>query len=537
MKKRISQFLDEIKHTSTEQKRLVIDIALILTVCLLGFYFAKEHDVFELLVEVTRDYEAWELDELFTLLMFSGVALFSITIRNIKFLKKEITRRQDAEDEIKRLAFFDGLTGLPNRQLFTNRLEHFISYAKRTDAIAGVMFIDLDNFKEVNDTYGHAIGDELLVLFSKRLKGHLRNDDTLSRFAGDEFVILLGSIKNTQDLPLIASKIVNCVRQPFALAGNEVHVGMSIGIATFPNDGCVAEDLFKNADTAMYHAKSEGKNTYRFFSSELDAVAKYKLSIANQLRKALERKEFTLHYQPIIDKSTNLVKGAEALLRWHNETLGHVSPADFVPIAEEVGIIQAIGDWVVKEACQQAKQWHSFGHKEFVMSVNMSAKQLANDAFVAYVKKCLEKIQLPSHALTLELTESTVMYDVDGAASRLRQLKALGLSIAIDDFGTGYSSLAYLHALPIDRIKIDRSFVMKLTEDKDSVLMVETMIMLAENLQLAVTVEGVETQQQKEFFNDTSIDKLQGFYFSKPVSAEEFEQHFLSNQLVDSITA
>ena len=537
MKNRISQMLEKIHHMSSEKFRLAREITLILILALVGFYFAQENDAFEYLVDMTREHEDWELDELFTLLMFAGIALISITYRNIRYLKKEIIKRESAEKEIKRLAFFDGLTGLPNRQLFTNRLEHFISYARRTDAIAAVLFIDLDNFKEVNDTYGHAMGDELLTLFSQRLQSQLRNDDTLARFAGDEFVILLGSVKNTQHLPLIASKIVNCVRKPFLLAEQEVNVGMSVGVATFPNDGVSAEELFKNADTAMYYAKSEGKNTYRFFSNELDVIAKYKLSIANQLRKAIERQEFTLHYQPIIDKSTNSIKGAEALLRWKNEKLGQVSPADFVPIAEEIGVIQAIGDWVVKEACLQAKHWHNQGHNDFVMSVNMSAKQLASDAFVAYVNKCLEKSQLPANALTLELTESTVMHDVEGAASRLKNLKALGLSIAIDDFGTGYSSLAYLHALPIDRLKIDRSFVMKLTEDKDSVLMVETMIMLAENLKLSVTVEGVETEEQKNFFNDTSVDKLQGFYFSKPVDAVEFERLFLQNQLIAPITA
>jgi diguanylate cyclase (GGDEF)-like protein len=491
------------------------------------FWFAQRYDVFEYIVMQSRAHEEWELDELLTLLMISAFAMVFITLSNAKHLKKEIVKRIAAEKKIKKLAFFDGLTGLPNRELCTNRLAHILNHSARTNELAAVLFIDLDNFKEINDTYGHDAGDSVLKQVAERLSKKIRVSDTLARFAGDEFIIIIESVESVDKVVPLANKILSCTQQPFLVCNSEAQVGMSIGIALSPLDGNTVERLFNHADTAMYYAKKHGKNSFQLFSDDLELHVKNRLKIATQLRKAISNNEFTLFYQPIFDNSTFEVKGVEALLRWHNKLLGQVSPKEFIPIAEEIGIIKSIGEWVLRHACQQVKAWQQAGYQHFVVSVNMSAKELIANNYVDSVKLALEDNELAAKYLELELTETTVMKDVDTALKRLAQLKQLGVSIALDDFGTGYSSMSYLQKLKISRVKIDREFIRRIPKNSNDMVMVKAIISLAKNLNLNVTVEGIESAAQKEFLKMISVDALQGFYLAIPMSAEDFEQQYL----------
>jgi diguanylate cyclase (GGDEF)-like protein len=510
--------------------QFTIDVAFITLVAVITFWFAQKHDVFEYLVEVSRAHEEYEIDEILTLLMISAFSLAAITFRNSKRLKQEILRRRKAEQSIKKMAFYDSLTGLPNRELCINRFEHILNQSARTSDLAAVLFIDLDNFKEVNDNYGHDAGDILLKQFTARLLGELRKGDTLSRFAGDEFIILLESVGSINNVTILAKKILDCIQLPFQIDVNETTVGMSVDIAMYPNDGQEASILLKHADTAMYHAKNEGKNTFRFYSNELNKQARNKLIIANQLRQAISNDELTLHFQPIINVITKNVTGAEALLRWESKVLGSVPPDVFIPIAEEVGLINTIGEWVLLRACQQNKYWHNLGHNDFMISVNMSAKQLGRKGFMNVVESCLKAAELPAQFLELELTETAIMKDIGSAINRLDQLRKLGVSIALDDFGTGYSSISYLRKLQIGRIKIDRSFIQHIPENQEDIAITKAIISLARNLGLRVTAEGIETAAQQTFIDNTIVDSAQGYYIGKPMLAMDFELLFLKNK-------
>lgn len=515
--------INSLPASNILRSRFMFEVVLITVIALFIFWFAQEHDAFEYLVEESRKHEDWELDELFTLLMISSIALIFITVRNAKYLKLEIKQRFDIENKIRKLAFFDSLTGLPNRDLCNNRLDHILVHAKRSQTKIAILFIDLDNFKAVNDTYGHDAGDYVLKESARRMSSRIRVDDTLARIAGDEFIIILETLSNPNSISALAEDLLATIEQPFSVDDNEAHIGLSIGIAIYPSDGETAEELIKNADTAMYHAKNEGKNTFRFFSSELDQQAKTKVKISNQLRQAMKNNEFTLNFQAIIDVGTGEIKGAEALLRWNNALLGSIPPDIFIPIAEEIGLISTIGDWVLLQACRQTKAWHIAGHSKLVISVNMSARQLEFENYVSTVQACLLESNLDAKYLELELTETAIMKDVDIAMHQLAQLKKLGLCISLDDFGTGYSSMSYLCKLNIDRIKIDRSFIQHIPENNDDIITTKAIISLANNLNLKITAEGIETREQKEFIESTIVDSVQGFYFSKPVSAAEFE--------------
>jgi diguanylate cyclase (GGDEF)-like protein len=514
---------------------LIVDVFAITLLAVLVFWIAQAFDTFEYLVEISRAHEEYEIDEILTLLMISAFALAGIAYRNSKYLKKEIHKRIEVEKIIKKMAFYDNLTGLPNRELCTNRFEHILAHSARTADTAAVLFIDLDNFKDINDTYGHDAGDALLKQVTTRLLNQLRKGDTLSRFAGDEFIILLESVKSINNVTILAKKILDCVQSPFQIGPNEAFVGMSIGIAMYPNDGQEARVLFKHADSAMYHAKHEGKNTFRFYSNELNTQARNKLIITNQLRQALERNEFVLHYQPIIDVASKKVKAAEALLRWNNQTLGNVPPDVFIPIAEEIGLINVIGEWVLMQACKQNKIWHNMGHNGLTVSVNMSARQLGQKDFFNVVKSCLKTAELPPESLELELTETAIMKDVDVALYQLEKFKNLGVSIALDDFGTGYSSISYLRKLSINRIKIDPSFIQHIPENQDDIAITNAIISLAKNLGIAITAEGIEIIEQQKFIEKTSVDSAQGYYIGKPMPASDFELLFLkSNKVISS---
>jgi len=512
------------------------EICVVLVISIIAFWFAQRYDFFEELVELSRAYEQYELDELFILLKIAGVGLIVIIYRHSLYLKQEIKRREEAETKIVKMAFYDSLTGLANRNLCHDRLEHILAHSERQKTQSAVLFIDLDNFKEVNDNQGHTYGDELLKQVSVRMNDILRSEDTLARFAGDEFVILLDSVKSITNVSILAKRLLAQTAHPYSLNGKDMTISLSIGIALFPTDSTDPHELIKQADTAMYHAKSEGKNTYRFFSKTLDEQAKRAILIRTHLRKALEKKEFSLVYQPIIHCKNKGLKGAEALIRWHNSVLGEVSPVVFIPIAEETGLIADIGRWALDKACQQNKQWQLAGYQPIVMSVNMSARQLQNDTVIQDVENCLQAYQLEPKYLELELTETTVMQDVDSAITRLKQLKQLGISLALDDFGTGYSSMSYLRKLKPNRLKIDRSFIKNTPDNVEDTITTEAIIALANNLKLNITAEGVETAEQLKFIEATLCDCVQGFYFSKPLTSHDFLEYLASTQsaLVDS---
>ena len=509
------------RYGSAFTKEIIIIVALALSFYIFSIY--TQLDAFEALVEFIEQYEEYELDELVFFILIASFVFMIITIRNVKYLRIEVKLRVESEEELNKVAFFDTLTGLPNRALCQNRLEQFVAYAKRNEKLGAIFFINLDNFKDINDSMGHVWGDELLKQFAERLKWQLSVDDTIARISGDEFTIIIDTPINTYCISFLAEKLMAGLKTPFVLDNEEVYTSMSMGIAVFPTDAQTADDLLICADTAMYSAKHAGKGQYCFYSLELEQQAKFKLKISNKLRRAIELDEFSLHYQPIIDINTQQIKGAEALLRWHNKDLGNVEPDIFIPIAEEIGLINEIGKWVLKQACWQNKQWHLAGYSNLVMSVNMSSKQLVSDDFVAQVKNALSKSQLEAHYLELELTETAILSCVEIAIKQLYQLKKMGVFIALDDFGTGYSSMSYLVKLKIDRLKIDKSFIDNIPHSHDDVITTNAILSLAKDLNLQVTAEGIETQEQYDFLKSTSCNAAQGFYFSRPLTAENFQ--------------
>ena len=528
--RKIAEYLQLKPLFITLRSPFSLEVIFVFILAIVVFGFSQEHDVFEYLVEVSRKHEDLELDELFIVLMIASIALLVIIFRRTHYLKNEIIRRQEVELEIHKLAFYDSLTGLANRDLCNDRLEHALAHAARLDSSVAVIFLDLDNFKEINDTFGHDYGDEMLRQVAYRLRVELRKEDTLARISGDEFFIILDSIHTPSSISVLADRLLQQLAQPFSLKGQDAYIGLSIGIAMYPDDASSAKELVKVADIAMYNAKSEGKNTYRFFSSKLDQQAKNKLDIRTQLRRALENNEFSLVYQPVIDVASNSLKGAEALLRWNNPKLGTIPPDIFIPIAEETGLISDIGDWVLLQACKQNKAWQEAGFASIVMSVNMSARQLSYDKYIDSVVECLRKSGLDAQCLELELTETTIMRDVETAIRRLDQLKSLGIKLAMDDFGTGYSSMSYLRKLKLNRLKIDRSFICNIPYSNEDAITTKAIITLANNFNLKTTAEGVETLEQLEFFQQTDCDSVQGYYFSRPVAPQQFMKFLLTPQ-------
>lgn len=483
--------------------------------------------------EFSREHEDWELDELFTLMIVSSFALILIVSRNAIHLKRENTKRLEAESAIKRMAFYDSLTGLPNRYLGYDRLEQAIEHAHRHKKMAAVLFIDLDNFKEVNDTYGHSCGDELLKQVSKRINFCLSSDDTLVRISGDEFIVIVEPLQTEDSIWTLAEGIIESMQSSYNLQGHEMFVSVSIGVAIYPTDGVTREDLLRNADAAMYHAKHQGKNTFKFFSPALDQLVRNKLLISNLLRQALNNDEFVLHYQPVFNINSKEIIGVEALLRWNNPVLGCVSPTDFIPVAEETGIIAQIGDWVLRQACKQSVAWSQAGLPSLNMSVNISALQLDTDDYASKVKEILDETGMNPCQLELELTETAVMKDVNKSIKTINALVDLGTSIAIDDFGTGYSSISYLRKLNIHRIKIDRSFIKNIPENAEDIAIIDTIILLAGTLNLKITAEGVETEKQMSYIKSTTCECAQGFYFSPAVSAQRLVELIANSQKED----
>ncbi|MBU1689980.1 MAG: EAL domain-containing protein [Gammaproteobacteria bacterium] len=435
----------------------------------------------------------------------------------------DLSEQKAVEEKIRHIAHHDALTGLPNRLHLQISLEQVIATAKRENQEVALMFIDLDRFKIINDTLGHNIGDCLLVEVAQRLRECVRESDLLARLGGDEFVLALAGDEVVNAAAQVAEKILGSLSQTYQVGGQVLHSSTSIGISLYPHDGDNIETLMKNADTSMYHAKAMGRNNFQFFSPEMNWFSNERLLLENSLHRALEQGEFTVHYQPQADIVSGRLVGAEALIRWHHPERGMVSPLQFIPLAEENGMILPIGTWVLREVCRQIKVWRELGLTDLRFAVNLSPRQFHQENLVGKIIDILREFDVPASALELEITEGSVMENPDAAVSLLNQLNQHGLSIAIDDFGTGYSSLSYLKRFPVSKLKIDRSFVMDIPGDPDDSAIAIAVIQLARSLGLKTVAEGVETAEQRQFLCGQGCDMLQGYWYSKPLDAASFE--------------
>ena len=433
----------------------------------------------------------------------------------------DITERKQYEEQLERQNNQDALTGLASRNRLRERAELAIAFATRQHRSVALLFLDLDHFKRINDSLGHTFGDDILIAVARRLSANMRERDTLARIGGDDFVVVLSDLGSPQDVPLLADRILHHVAAPIPLHDREISLSASIGVSLYPQDGDDYDTLLRNADAAMYRAKEAGGATFRFYTADMNAQALKKLELEARLRYAVERGELLLHYQPLLSLNSNDVTDVEALLRWRASDGTLISPLDFIPLAEETGLIVPIGQWVLRTACSQAQQWRAEG-LELRVAVNLSARQFGDDRLVQTVRDALAQSALPARLLKLEITESAVMENAEQAARILSELKALGLGISVDDFGTGYSSLAYLQRFPIDQLKIDRSFVQDIMLHPDSAAIVHSIIGLARSLRLQTVGEGVETTQQRDFLRNAGCDLMQGFLFSAPLPPSEF---------------
>jgi diguanylate cyclase (GGDEF)-like protein len=443
-------------------------------------------------------------------------------VSGFQAVARDITERRRMEAEIQFLATHDPLTGLPNRLMFSQILNHAIQTAKRHQRQFAVLFIDLDRFKIINDTMGHDAGDLLLQEIAARLKKILRAVDIVGRLGGDEFIILIEEVTELSQVVILADKILAGVLKPITLMGQECRITASIGICMYPKDAEDEQSLMKNADIAMYLGKEEGKNNYQFYSKDIQSKSLERLSIETNLRFALERNELSLHYQAQVDFKTNVIKGVEALLRWQNPYLGSVTPTQFIPVAEESGLIIPIGRWVLKTACAQNVVWQKQGLPAVCVSVNLTRRQLMDENLIDDIRTALNDSGMAPNLLELEITESMVMHNPARMISILAKIKSLGVRLAIDDFGTGYSSLAQIKHFPIDTLKVDRSFIRNIPQDIEDKAITEAIIAMGKTLSLTVVAEGVETQEQLDFLREHSCDEMQGYHFSKPIAPELF---------------
>lgn len=444
-------------------------------------------------------------------------------------LESEIAERLRVEKKLDRLAHFDNVTELNNRHFFNERLQAVIARSEQFKERTALMFLDLDNFKTVNDTLGHDTGDELLRLVSKRLSDTLRFGDIICRIGGDEFAIILENVAQTSVASMIAEKCLASLAVPISINGNEIYVSASIGISVYPDDASSMHELLKYADTAMYYAKNSGKNAFRLFLPTMQGEAQKRFSMDTNLRRAIERNEFRLHYQPQIDLKTDRIIGVEALVRWVHPDLGMISPAEFIPVAEDTGLIVPIGEWVLREACRQIKLWHDDGMVHLRVAVNLSGRQLKEDSFVDTVLKIVEETGIIPGMLELELTESMLMDAGPMVLDKLHALRTSGIELAIDDFGTGYSSMSYLKTFPINSIKIDKSFVSDLPHNQEDAAITKAIIAMAKALKMQVVAEGIETFEQGEFLRDNGCQMSQGYYYSKPLPADQI-MHLLCDR-------
>lgn len=435
----------------------------------------------------------------------------------------DITDQKLSDEKIHQLAYYDSMTGLPNRTLLLDRFIIAAANARRKDSMVAIYFLDLDNFKTINDTIGHSFGDQLLLRVVEKLKLKMRKSDTIARLGGDEFIMLQTNVRDRDEIYHLAARMLEIFRQPWVLDEREFYVTASIGISVYPNDGSDLQALMKNADAAMYRAKETGKNNFQVYTQELNLRILERLEIENQLRKADVTDEFNLYYQPQIELATGRVKSVEALIRWSNPTIGCILPDAFFRIAEEIGLISTIGEWVLRSACTQLARWHAEGSGELKISVNLFARQIQERNLVELVTGIIEETGIKAEWLELEITESIAMQDLEHTISVLQRLKEMGISISLDDFGTGYSSLNYLKLLPINNLKIDKTFVHDIADNTNQAKIAKALIILAHDMNLTVTAEGVENVSQLEFLKKENCDTAQGYLFSMPKLAEELE--------------
>ncbi|HEY8100717.1 MAG TPA: EAL domain-containing protein [Burkholderiaceae bacterium] len=446
-----------------------------------------------------------------------------LALRSYERLYMEYQQRQEGERRIEYLAYYNVLTGLPNRTLLLDRITQAVQTAARNSWYVAVLYLDLDQFKTVNDSLGHNFGDMLLKAVAQRLRALVRSEDTVAHIGGDEFVVVLPNLKDNLNSSLVAQKILSEIMLPYLIEQQDLHITASIGVSICPNDGADGLTLLRTADTAMYQAKASGRNAYAFFTPEMTARAQETLRVSNDLRRAIERKEFVLHYQPQIDLLSGRIVGAEALIRWQHPEWGLVYPGKFIGVAEDTGLIQPMGEWVLREACRQNKAWQSAGLPPIDIAVNLSAKQFDHSHIANLTTEVLNESGLEAKYLELEVTESIIMQNVEQAIAVMNTLKTIGVKLSIDDFGTGYSSLSYLKRFPLDKLKIDQSFVRDIEVDADDASIVTAIIGLAKSLNLRVIAEGVEKKLQLDFLRKGDCDEMQGYFFSKPIPATDFE--------------
>lgn len=460
----------------------------------------------------------------------NGVAEYFVTV------VQDITERKQAEERIQQLAQYDPLTELPNRTLLADRLQQAVLRAGRDHTLVGVMLVDLDHFKRINDTLGHSTGDRLLREVAARLQECARPGDTVSRQGGDEFAVLLPELDVNDEAARIAQRILDIVAEPIRLDSQELHISCSIGVSLFPRDGRTAEMLLKNADTALYRAKDMGRNSYQYYLSGATMVARERLTLETTLRHAVDRQQLELYYQPKWDFHADAITGAEALIRWNHPQLGLLPPARFISIAEESGLILQMGEWVLRTAAREVNELHNGGFPNLRVAVNLSTRQFRQTELAERIREVLTDIGFDASCMELELTESILMHHTEENLATLKAFKAMGLQIAIDDFGTGYSSLGYLHRFPVDVLKIDRTFVMDLPANENSIAIVNAILTLAHGLGLEVVAEGVETVEQLAFLRAHGCDQGQGYYFGKPMPLVEFRKLLVQDRLRKAVT-
>ena len=450
-------------------------------------------------------------------------------------LVRDITERKQADEQIAFLAYHDNLTGLPNNRLFKDRLQQSIAHAQRNDSMLAVLFLDLDRFKLINDSMGHDVGDKLLQVIADRLIEGTRRQDSIginitfdtnsvARLGGDEFTILLEKVSGQASITTVAKRLIDLSALPIHIDNHEIFTSASIGIALYPNDGKEADTLLKNADTAMYHAKKQGRNNFQFFDPSMNEASVEQLAIETSLRKAIDNNELVLYYQPQVSIISGQIVGMEALLRWKHPLKGFISPTAFIPVAEETGMIIKIGEWVIHEACKQGADWAKRGFKPILISVNLSAKQLREDRLSEIIAQILVETGMNPKYLGLELTESAIILDPERALERLKNIKSMGIKMSMDDFGTGYSSLSYLKKFPLDTLKIDQSFIHDIMLNHEDASLVKAIISMAHSLGMDVVAEGVEQQEQLEFLGLHGCDTIQGYLFSRALPAEKVEE-------------
>jgi len=445
------------------------------------------------------------------------------SINGIQGIFWDITARKSAEEQIEYLAHHDPLTDLPNRVLLRDRFLQAQGQAARSDARVAILFLDLDHFKLVNDTLGHPIGDRLLQAVAERLRRGVRETDTISRQGGDEFVIVLPELADPESAGSIAGKLMEQMHEPVRVNGHRLNVTFSLGIALYPDDGEDFDTLMKKADTAMYSAKEAGRNTLRFFTAAMNVEAAARLKLQNRLQRALEKEELVLYYQPQFDLASGRILGAEALLRWRDPERGLVPPGEFIPVAEDTGLIGPIGEWVIGEACRELRRWHEAGATDLTMAVNLSPVQFRRSRLVEIAARALQENRLPAECLEFELTESLLIREDAAILETLTALKGLGVKLSIDDFGTGYSSLAYLKRFNVDKLKIDQSFIRELCSNPDDEAIVSAVITMARQLRLRTVAEGVENAEQATMLRRFDCDEVQGFLFGRPMPAADFQ--------------